>query len=82
MIEQRAADGAAAGIDGVLEYSSDLFDAATVEALGRRLIRLLAAAWLIPSARLAHCDPGAGRARHHPAALERHRAADRAHHPA
>src|SRR6476661_8370632 len=44
LIEQRAADGAAAGIDGVLEYSSDLFDAATVEALGRRLIRLLAAA--------------------------------------
>ena len=44
LIEQRAADGAPAGIDGVLEYASDLFDAATVEALGRRLIRLLEAA--------------------------------------
>ncbi len=52
LIEQRAADGAAAGIDGVLEYSSDLFDAATVEALGRRLIRLLAAAVADPECAL------------------------------
>ncbi|MFL5332493.1 MAG: condensation domain-containing protein, partial [Geminicoccaceae bacterium] len=44
LIEQRGADGAPAGIDGVLEYASDLFDKATVDTLGRRLIRLLEAA--------------------------------------
>src|SRR6185369_1070198 len=32
------------GIDGVLEYASDLFDEQTVEVIGRRLIRLLEAA--------------------------------------
>ena len=41
LVERRAADGAPAGIEGVLEYASDLFDRATVEALGARLIRLL-----------------------------------------
>ena len=39
--EQRAADGAPAGIHGVLEYATDLFDRATVEALVGRLVRLL-----------------------------------------
>ena len=34
LIERRAADGAPGGIDGVLEYASDLFDEATVETLG------------------------------------------------
>ena len=51
LIEQRAADGAPAGIEGVLEYASDLFDAATVAALGRRLIRLLEAAVADPERR-------------------------------
>ena len=41
LVERRAADGAPAGIEGVLEYASDLFDRASVEALGARLIRLL-----------------------------------------
>ena len=41
LIEHRAADGTPAGIDGVLEYASDLFDEATVVSLGARLIRLL-----------------------------------------
>ncbi len=41
--ERRGATGAPAGIDGVLEYASDLFDAATVATLGSRLIRLLEA---------------------------------------
>ncbi|WP_260607071.1 condensation domain-containing protein, partial [Streptomyces sp. WAC08241] len=35
-----AAD-AAGGLDGVLEFSTDLFDTATVEELGRRYLRLL-----------------------------------------
>src|SRR5438034_4812492 len=39
LTERRLSDGTPGGIDGVLEYSSDLFDAATVETLGRRLIR-------------------------------------------
>jgi non-ribosomal peptide synthetase component F len=43
LIERRGADGAAAGIDGVLEYASDLFEASSIATLGRRLVRLLAA---------------------------------------
>ena len=44
LTEHRSADGRPAGIEGVLEYASDLFDAASVEIIGARLIRLLAAA--------------------------------------
>ncbi|HWH64440.1 MAG TPA: condensation domain-containing protein, partial [Gaiellales bacterium] len=44
LTERRLSDGTPGGIDGVLEYASDLFDEATVETLGRRLIRLLEAA--------------------------------------
>ncbi|HEV8156631.1 MAG TPA: amino acid adenylation domain-containing protein, partial [Gaiellales bacterium] len=44
LVERRLPDGTPGGIDGVLEYASDLFDAVTVETLGRRLIRLLEAA--------------------------------------
>ena len=60
LVERRLADGTPGGIDGVLEYASDLFDAATVETLGRRLIRLLEAAVADagPRARRA-ADPGA-----------------------
>ena len=39
--ERRAADGSAAGIQGVLEYATDLFDRSSVEALAGRLVRLL-----------------------------------------
>ena len=39
--ERRAADGSAAGIRGVLEYATDLFDRSSVEALAGRLVRLL-----------------------------------------
>ncbi|MGA9033189.1 MAG: condensation domain-containing protein, partial [Sulfuricaulis sp.] len=39
--ERRDAAGGPAGIVGVLEYSSDLFDRASVAALGDRLVRLL-----------------------------------------
>ena len=34
LIEQRAADGAPAGLVGLIEYASDLFDRSTVEILG------------------------------------------------
>src|SRR5205814_5510753 len=44
LVERRLTDGTPGGIDGVLESSSDLFDAATVEVMGRRLLRLLEAA--------------------------------------
>ena len=62
LVERRLTDGTPGGIDGVLEYASDLFDEATVETLGGRLIRLLEAAVADagPRARLAG-DPGAAR---------------------
>ena len=44
LAEQRGSDGTAAGISGNLEYATDLFDRATVEALAERLVRLLKAA--------------------------------------
>ncbi|HWA53674.1 MAG TPA: amino acid adenylation domain-containing protein, partial [Solirubrobacterales bacterium] len=44
LAERREAGGAAAGLTGVLEYASDLFDRGTVEVLGRRLVRLLGSA--------------------------------------
>ena len=76
LVERRAADGAPAGIDGVLEYASDLFDAASVATLGERLMRLLAGGGGRSRSRARQPDdPGGRRARHHPAALERHRAA-------
>src|SRR5262249_9218885 len=46
--EERGADGAPAGISGVIEYASDLFDRGSVEALGSRLIRLLEGAVAAP----------------------------------
>ena len=42
--EQRATDGTSAGIAGIVEYATDLFERASVEAMTARLIRLLAAA--------------------------------------
>ncbi|WP_435602549.1 amino acid adenylation domain-containing protein [Streptomyces sp. bgisy130] len=42
--ERQAADGSWTGVDGLLEYATDLFDAATAEALAARLVRLLGAA--------------------------------------
>ena len=40
------------GLSGYIEYSADLFDGATVEELGARLVRLLRAAVEAPEARL------------------------------
>nr|WSX22022.1 amino acid adenylation domain-containing protein [Streptomyces tubercidicus] len=42
--EQQAADGSWAGVDGLLEYATELFDEGTAEALAARLVRLLGAA--------------------------------------
>ncbi|WP_208884207.1 condensation domain-containing protein [Streptomyces armeniacus] len=41
--EQRHADGTGAGVRGVIEYATELFDRATVETLADRLVRVLEA---------------------------------------
>ena len=54
--EERAGDGSPAGISGVIEYASDLFDRADVEALAARLIRLLEAAVAEPGRAIGSLD--------------------------
>ncbi len=54
--ERRAADGTPAGIAGVVEYATDLFDRATVEAIAARLVRLLAAAVDTPDLPIGSLD--------------------------
>ena len=54
--EERSADGSPAGIRGVLEYATDLFDRETVAALGARLIRLLEAAVAEPQRAIGSLD--------------------------
>ena len=54
--EERAADGTPAGISGVIEYASDLFDRADVEGLAERLIRLLEAAVAEPERAIGSLD--------------------------
>src|SRR5581483_7231509 len=54
--ERRTAAGGAAGLAGVLEYASDLFDEGSVAALGRRLVRLLGAAAADPGRALSGLD--------------------------
>ena len=46
--ERRGRDGRALGIEGVLEYSSELFDRGSIATLGTRLIRLLEGAVASP----------------------------------
>ncbi|MER5498251.1 amino acid adenylation domain-containing protein [Streptomyces sp. NPDC002561] len=61
LTERRAADGAPAGLDGVLEYATDLFDRDTADLLAARLVRLLDAATADPGTplgRLALDGPG------------------------
>src|SRR6476661_3622908 len=48
LVEHRSAEGVPAGLAGVLEYSSDLFERASVAVLGERLLRLLAGAVAAP----------------------------------
>ncbi len=54
--ERHAADGSPAGIDGVIEYATDLFDRASVEALAGRLVRLLEAAAADPERPIGALD--------------------------
>ncbi|WP_312887039.1 non-ribosomal peptide synthetase [Actinocrinis puniceicyclus] len=48
VFEDYAPDGAPRGINAYLEYATELFDRGTVETIGARLIRLLAAAAAAP----------------------------------
>ncbi|MEV0570813.1 condensation domain-containing protein, partial [Dactylosporangium sp. NPDC050588] len=50
------ADGAPAGLHGVLTGSADLFDGATVAAIGQRWLRVLEAVLTDPSARVSAVD--------------------------
>jgi amino acid adenylation domain-containing protein/non-ribosomal peptide synthase protein (TIGR01720 family) len=54
--ERRAEDGTPAGLDGVIDYSADLFDSATVEALAQRLRRVLEQAAARPDLRVGELD--------------------------
>ncbi len=54
--ENRSTDGSPAGIDGILQYATDLFDRGTVEALAQRFIRLLAAAVANPELPIGRLD--------------------------
>ena len=60
----RAADGTPLGISGVIEYATDLFDRATVEALAERLVRLLAAAVASPEQPIGSLDILSAEERH------------------
>ncbi|MGA5063937.1 amino acid adenylation domain-containing protein [Streptomyces exfoliatus] len=56
LLEKRGPDGRPDGIAGTVEYSTDVFDAATVRGLGERLVRLLEAGTADPKARLLSID--------------------------
>ncbi|MEU7574881.1 amino acid adenylation domain-containing protein [Micromonospora sp. NPDC049240] len=56
VVERHDATGRPTGMDGIIEYRSDLFDRATVGVLARRWIRLLAAAVADPDRRLGALD--------------------------
>ena len=62
--EQRSSDGSPAGISGVLEYSTDLFDRASMEAMAARLVRLLEAALAAPDRAIGSLDILAPAERH------------------
>ena len=50
--EQRASDGVPRGINGRIEYATDLFDRATIESLARRLVQVLEAIVAEPTLRV------------------------------
>ena len=54
--EQRGAGGSPAGIGGVIEYATDLFDRESIETLGGRLVRLLEAAVAEPERAIGRLD--------------------------
>ncbi|MFD7631771.1 amino acid adenylation domain-containing protein, partial [Streptomyces sp. NPDC059851] len=53
MAERHAEDGSPEGIDGIVEYTSDLYDPATVETMIERWVRLLRAVVADPQRRLS-----------------------------
>ena len=56
LAEQRGAAGEPGGLSGVMEYASDLFDRASVEALAGRLVRVLEAAVAAPEVAIGRLD--------------------------
>jgi pristinamycin I synthase-3/4 len=56
LVDRYAADGTPIGIDAVIEYAEDLFDRPTVQAVARRLLRVLKTAVADPDVRLADLD--------------------------
>ncbi|OLR93668.1 hypothetical protein BJP25_15490 [Actinokineospora bangkokensis] len=56
LAEHRAADGAAAGVAGRVEFRRDLFDAGSAQAIGDRLVRFLAAVADDPGLRVGAVD--------------------------
>ncbi|HJX22679.1 MAG TPA: amino acid adenylation domain-containing protein, partial [Steroidobacteraceae bacterium] len=56
LAERRGSDGTPAGIEGALEYASDLFDRASVEAIAGRLVRLLEGAIADPERAIGKLD--------------------------
>ena len=56
LAERRGSDGTPAGIEGALEYASDLFDRSSVEAIAGRLVRLLEGAVADPDRAIGRLD--------------------------
>ncbi|MFH8348636.1 amino acid adenylation domain-containing protein [Streptomyces sp. NPDC018045] len=56
LTERRGAHGERPGMDGAIEYSTDLFDRRTVQALAARFVALLDAVTADPDRSLAHLD--------------------------
>jgi nonribosomal peptide synthetase DhbF len=54
--ERRATDGRPEGIEGLIEYRTDLFERSTVEAIGRRLVGLLEAVVADPNQPIGRID--------------------------
>ena len=54
--ERRGAEGIAEGINGFIEYRTDLFESGTVQSIGRRLVRLLEAVVAEPAQSIGRID--------------------------
>ncbi|MEV5205519.1 amino acid adenylation domain-containing protein [Streptomyces sp. NPDC053720] len=61
--ENRAADGRPDGLDIMIEYTTDLYDARTIEATADRLVRLLTGAVATPDLPLAELETVSGQER-------------------
>ncbi len=56
LVERHGADGEPLGVDGVVEYSTDLFDRRTADGLAQRLVRVLSAVAADPEQRIGRID--------------------------